>query len=396
MPSIQLQEQDNIDRANRNAFNSIFGESIVGHKIADINIQFQYNIATKDVTSTVANSATVTQANSTAVISSGTNAAGSAELESVDVLRYRAGHEGFAFFTAAFTTGVADSHQYAGIYSDDDGFLIGYDGVNFSAGFRKATSDTFTTQANFSLDNLDGNGDSGFTLDPTKLNIYRISFGWLGVAPVTFEVFAGVKNGWIPFHQIEFHNLQTTTSINNPVLPVKMEAVNSGNTTDLVVKTGSWSAGIVNGAKNPAGRHFATDNSKSVGVSTLTNILTLKNVITFQSKTNRVKVLLKSVSGATEGNKPVVVRLLKDATLGGTPSYSNIDATNSVIQLDTAGTTVTGGTLELPLAMAKADSLFEKVEELEITILPGETLTIAAISSNANDVTNSVRWEELF
>lgn len=386
------------DYAGKQVSHTIFNEIATGRKENDILVQFQYNIATYDVTTSLTGSGTVTQSNSQAVVSSGAIASSSASVESIDSVRYRPGHEAFAYFTTVYINGgVANSTQRHGIYSSDNGFYFGYNGTSFGVGYRNETVDTWITQSNFNKDKLDGTGSSGFILNPTKMNIYKITYGWLGSAPVYYEVFGGNSIGWIVCHVVDFSNSQTGTSIGNPVLPIRCSVTKTAGSTDIVVKTGCWAAGVIDGGSGETGkRTFAYYNTKAISAATVTNIFTLKNNTTFQSKTNRVVVVPKFFTGDSDGAKSVRLSLIKNATLGGSPSYTSIDATNSVISYDTAGTTVTGGTLILPFFLAKVGQISEDLEHIIIKLKPGETLTVSAYSAQASDIDASISWEERF
>lgn len=386
------------DRAGREPLVSEFGELIIGQRATDVQVQFQYNIATADVTDNSANGGAVTQSNSQAVLASGVGATGKASVESVDAIRYRPGHAGMAFFTAAWVTGgTAGAKQYIGPFDADDGFFVGFDGTGFVVGRRRSTVDTTVAQAAFSIDVLDGAGASGinFSAVSGNLNVFAISYGWLGAAPITFWILspAGV---WFPFHRIEYPGTATTPHIDNPVLPIAADITKTSGATDIDMRTCSWFGGSV-GAEGEAGdRSFATNNEKAIGGAAETNILTLQSVATFQAKTNRVKTQCVSVSINSEGAKPVTVRIRRDATLGGSPSYTNIDATNSTLQVDIAGTTASGGTVEEVIRLAKADGQTVDLTSMFIFIRPGDTLTFSAESSQASDVGVSIRWKELF
>jgi len=68
-----------------------------------------------------------------------------------------------------------------------------------------------------------------------------------------------------------------------------------------------------------------------------------------------------------------------------------------VISYDTAGTTVTGGTQILSFQLATNGS--ERIlisDVLDIHIMPGDTLTFSATSTNSAHVFIDVRWRELF
>ena len=143
------------DIGGYSSFNTTFGESIVAQRFTEILEEFQYNINTKTLTDGSENNATVTQSDSMAILTSSTTSNGHAQLESKKKLRYRPGHEGYAFFTALWANGgVANSKQYCGLFDDGDGYFLGYNGTDFVVGYRKDTTDT--TVSTF-------NGDSAFS-----------------------------------------------------------------------------------------------------------------------------------------------------------------------------------------------------------------------------------------
>lgn len=377
-----------------------FGELHIGHREDDVSIQFQYNVSTWDITTSVVSTGTVTQADAMLVVGSGVGATAEAHAESKNGVRYRPGHQADCYFTTLYANGgVANSIQLHGAISqlDEDGFFFGYNGTAFSVGYIKASSYTYIAQSSWNGDKLDGTGSSGYTLDTTKLNIYRISWAWLGASPVVFEVYCGVVLGWVVVHIIEFHNVQATPSINNPVLQVQMHIVKTSGATNIVMKSGSWRGGIVNGGSDIAGkRFFGVQASKSISATTETNIVTIKNNATFQSKTNLVKIELQYLSASADGTKNVRITITKNATLGGTPSYTSIDATNSVVSYDVAGTTVTGGTFEASFQLDKTGKFNENIVELEIYGHPGDTITLSAYSTGASDIVLSLREVEFF
>lgn len=87
---------------------------------------------------------------------------------------------------------------------------------------------------------------------------------------------------------------------------------------------------------------------------------------------------------------------MKNATLGGVPSYTDISATDSVVSIDTAGTTVTGGTELLSFELAgKNDKANEELLNLRFVIHPGETITVAGSSANSATIKASLLWKEL-
>lgn len=184
-----------------------------------------------------------------AVFSTSTGATGGIKAVTNASVAYRPQAEVYAAFTCIFTLGVANSYQRIGIYDANNGFFIGYEGTSFGVTIRKAGSDTTTARASFNLDTLLGAADSKYTrngvpeaLDPEKDNLYRIRFGWLGAAPIVFETLSP-DGAWVPFHIIRHPNTNAATSINNPDLPITLDAQKTSGATNITMSTACWAAG---------------------------------------------------------------------------------------------------------------------------------------------------------
>jgi len=370
---------------------STFGEQIIGRRTHDISVAFNYNISSHDITTTTTGTGASAYDNSTATISPGTGI-GFSSIESHNTVAYRPGSEGFAMFTAAFDNGGESGLiQSAGLMDTDNGFWLGYNGVEFSVAKRKQTVDSIIPLSSF-------NGADISWLDPTKLNIYMIKYGWLGIAPITFWVYDGSVRDWILMHAIDLTNKQTYTHTNTPTLPIYFSTKRvSGSGTAAIIRTASWRGGIVDGGSQDFHRHFSASNTKAGVTSTLTNIFTIRNKSTFQSVSNKVFAELEVISCASDGTKPVEIQIIKSATLGGTPSWSDKDTNNSVMEIDTAGTTVTGGHLVFTLYLGKIESTVQSLIDYNFLWHPGETITLAAKTvSGTSDISFAANWGEIF
>lgn len=386
------------DGANRQGMNTIFGDTITATRQTQINVQFQYNIATYDVTTAIVDTGTVTHSDHKAIVSTGTGVSGSATVQSINSLRYIPGHEGYALFTTVFSTPTVGVNQAIGLFDDSNGLYIGFIGENFCITRRRDGLDNITYQSDFNLDKLNGSGAEGLNIDFTKGNVWRITYGWLGYAVIIFEVMES-DGTWTAFHKIEYPNTSTETNIGNPVLPMRMKISKTGGviTANATIQTGSWNAGIVNGSIDVGNRYQSFAATATItATNSLTNVFTLKNVSAFQTFTNKVRSKMLFLSAACDGTKLTSVRLIKNATLGVTASYTYIDSGNSTIQYDTTATTVSSGITLLTLQLGKTDSKTIDLEGIFIAMYPSETLTFAAISPLATDVSISTRWAEEF
>jgi hypothetical protein len=389
-----------LDYLKRQAHVAIFGDQIVSPRLDEISVQFQYNIATKDIISAVTGSGVVEHDGTNMMrVRAGTGSAvGTAYATSVDTVRYRTGHDIFVYFTCRFSAPDAGCSQYIGLFDANDGIGIGYSGTTFGIVYRSGGVEKFIGQAYFSKTPMteDSFQDGiGYILDPSKVNLYRINFGYLGIAPIIFEVFGGFEYGWVPFHIMEFTNKQTGTHLAQPILPMRVEVASDG-TAVVDVHTPSWNAGlVVDDQTKKADRNFSAKNSKA-GITTETNVITLKNLATFQAKTNRIVTQLTYLSVSVDGTKNATIRLVKNTTLGGSPSYADQDATNSVTQKDVAGTTLTGGTEVFSIQLDKTGRQFVDLTPYHIRLQPGDIVTLGATSASSTDVFGSIGWRELF
>lgn len=377
------------DQSGRIANNSIFGDRIVGWKKPSIAYQFNYGFRTRDFVLTQTNGGTVSSTNSAIVLSTGTNVGGVAAAETVEYLRYIPGHEAYCFFTAIFTSPVANSYQRTGIFDSGDGFFIGYEGIDFKITRRRSGTDYSQTIDVSKVLPLE-------LFDPTRGNVYKISFGYLGFATINFEVL-NPTGTWVLIGRIEYPNSAVETSISTTNLPLRGEVGNTGNNTNIVLKSGSFTAGIVDGGdEDPSSRPY-TYNRGSVTIASGNNLLVLfRNVTTFASRTNRIKAIAQLISAATEGAKPVTWQIVFNPTVTNSPTWNAVNA-DSIMEYSTDATITFGiGEIGVAWSMAKSSSFFQNVEPLKGHIMPGNTAAIIVNSSISSDVEFSMRWKELF
>ena len=85
----------------------------------------------------------------------------SATIQSKKIHKYRPGQGIIARFTSVFTLGVTGTEQIIGLFDENNGFAIGYDGADFGILHRNDSSgtivDTWVHQAQWSKDTADGN-----------------------------------------------------------------------------------------------------------------------------------------------------------------------------------------------------------------------------------------------
>jgi len=378
-----------------------FGEVEMVEPTPVVQADFVYNVNTDMVDVTTTGSGTVTQADSMAVLQTTAASSSSAQIETKRFLKYRPGQGAHIRGTALFTTGVANSEQLFGCGDDVDGLFFGFNGTSFGIMTRNNSVDTWVAQADWNGDVMDGTGGAsnptGQNLDPTKGNVYQINFQWLGFGLIEFAIEDANTGRFVTVHQVRYANANTVPSLLNPSFPILWSVENTTNTTNITLK-GASCVGEVEGKIEYLGPTNAIGNTKTGVGTSFTNILTIRNKATYQTLTNRTPINILKYSIAVDGNKPAEFQLLKNTTLGGTPAYTDISTNTSVIEYDTAGTTVTGGQAIDFGTLAAAGSISEGGQvTTDIIILPGETLTIAVRATNATtDATVAIRWVEDF
>lgn len=314
-----------------------------------------------------------------------------AEVQSVKRVKYRAGLGVVVRFTAIFTTGVANSNQYIGIGDGTDGFFFGYNGATFGVMHRNNSVDTWVAQTAWNLDVCDGTSVMP-NLVHTNGNVFEISYQYLGYGAITFYVEDPTNGHFTPVHRIQYANANTAVSLSHPTLPLCARVENSTNDSNIILYSGSLSA-LIEGKNIPTHLSTAKDNTKT-GITTLTNVITIRNKTTFASITNREIVYPEFLSVAVDGTKNARIEIYLNATLGGSPSYTDIGTNTSIVDFDVAGTTISNGTLVTALALAKEDSGIINLEQLGLFLDPGDTLTVGCVSSASTECSVALDWLE--
>lgn len=252
-----------------------------------------------------------------------------------------------------------------------------------------AVTEAVIAQADWNTDPMDGTGNSGITLDKTKFNVYQIGIQYLGAGAINFQIeatYTGNNAEWVTVHTMRLPNSLIKTTFGNPSFPFTMSAYSNGSSgTNLTVKCGSF-AGFIEGEKKTTGPRFSyTASSASVTAAAFKALLTVRNSRVFAGRTNQSVVNVLGLNAALKHNFPCTIYVFKNATLLGNPSFAQYHAT-SCTYLDTAATTCTIANNSLLVWSGTLGDTgnFDHIFTDELTLQPGESLTIAALSSSGN------------
>jgi len=375
------------------SFVGIFGEQLSAKLADDISVKFPYGVnTTYDVSTSVTGDGAV--ASSSGNLCSISSTTGTAQVQSRDAVRYRPGHTARFLFTASFNgTGTGT----IGAYNDDSGVWLKYDGGTITAGYRNGGIDTSTTALN---------GGSAGSLDWSKINIFEITYGYLGVAPIVISVLDPTEGTFSPLHTFFTPGALTTTHIGTPILPIRMETDG-----DMEILTASWTGGVMGDGSQIGARAFSWNGEFTLSGTDIGTVVTFENMSTFNSKDNAVKVRLLRyeffVDKPSNADGTVQFDIIANPSLTGTPSWTDEETGNSVMRYDTVQQYDSGGKPILTEWVgysgfhnsgAAGGNVFDAAK-IGAVCRPGEQFSILA--RNVDGSTNvtvrvTFNWEELF
>lgn len=287
-----------------------------------------------------------------------------------------------------------DSGSHAGTYS----FAAGATGAAGSIAQTVAgvaASDTWVAQADWNLDPADGTRRLP-ALAPTKGTPYAITYQWLGYGAITYSIEDPITGDFVPVHRIRYANANTAPSLRHPDLPLMVETNNGATTSDIVTQTASM--GVFSfGQQNGRGLRFSTSGLVNTDTTRVMCLAIRSNVVQVEGHTSHVRVQLDTITYGNSGAKVAEFRVYRNPTIVGSPTWTNVDASNSQMQYCTSAATLTGGTRLESALVSATGSQYRQYDEFHTVILrPGDILAVdVALSSGAAaDMQVGFGWRE--
>lgn len=239
----------------------------------------------------------------------------------------------------------------------------------------------FVAQANW-------NRGLSFTVDPTKGNVFKVQYQYLGYGNIDFFVENKETGQFELAHVIEYANTNTEPSLGDPNMRGGWSVSSQGSTTDITLRGASCEVGI-------QGKDLITNDGDALtntvlGVTTtLTNLITFRNRIVRGERRNLADTRLLDVSGLTDSNKGAIIVVIQDATVAGNPDFQYLDKDKSTTEFDVTGTTVTGGILRDVIALPPLGGNSKDLTNRKIINVPNGEITLAGqvVSGAASDIT---------
>ena len=322
---------------------------------------------------------------------------------------YQPGKSQLVLMTAVISSGNNSGiTANVGYFDDNNGIFFSLDDTTLKVVQRSSVSgspvDTAATQATVNGDPLDGTGDSGYTLDPTKTQIMWLDIEWLGVGRVRTGFVIDGK--FIQFHEFLNANNLSTVYMSTPNLPVRYEIANDGTgaatTMDHICCTVISEGGLQdNGVVRAASTGTTVINANTAGTYYVIHGIRLKT--TALSAT--VKILNASIIATTSDDYEWQLRLNPTIATG----ISFADQTNSVVQTGPGNTgnpstsTATGGTIIASGFVKSGVGGGAASVDIDTAITLGAQidgtrdeiyLVVAPFSANS-DIAGGITWREL-
>ena len=295
---------------------------------------------------TTATGGTVTyDANASTVLLNVTTSSGSEVVrQTYRSFSYQPGKSLLVMNTFVMPTAQANQRIRIGYFNTENGVFLERDGTSVYITRRTYVSgaavDTRVAQADWNGDRLDGTGDSGFTLDLTKAQIFWQDFEWLGVG--------SVRCGFVIDGQIivcnTFKNANNLDSVymTTAILPVRYEVTNTGATASSATIKQICSTVISEGGyEKKVALDVARMTTANTGIGT--TFVPLVSIRLASGRTGAVVIPDGySVLPTSSSSTTFEIVLVKNPTLTGA-SWTASSSAN--VDYDITATSYTGGTI---------------------------------------------------
>jgi hypothetical protein len=284
----------------------------------------------------VANNAVVT-------LTVDTNSGDEVVRETERVFNYQPGKSLLIMNTFVFNEAKTGLRQRVGYFGAENGIFLEQDGTTINVVRRSYVTgsvvDTKIAKSSWNGDKLDGNGESGYTLDLTKAQIFWVDLEWLGVGSVRCGFVIDGK--FIVCHTFHHANLITGVYMSTATLPIRYEITNTAATASESTLKQICSTVISEGGYEKKVKPLVVRMTTSKTVDT--SIVPLISIRLASDRLDSV-ILLKAfdVLPIASAATTFEILLIKNPTLTSA-SYDTTAFTN--IDFDLAATALSGGTI---------------------------------------------------
>lgn len=254
-------------------------------------------------------------------------------------------------------------------------------------------------QSEWNIDPLDGTGPSGITLDHSKLNVFQISFRWLGAGEIRFAMENPENGDLMFFHHIHYSNRNTDVHLDNPSFKIGYIAANlTLGTVENVRVIGASILGAIEGVTPILGltNAITSDRKTTLGSNTLHHILSVKNRLTFVNKINLRSMNLNEVGIAFQGNDPLEFFVFFNQATSVPLQWISADGGESSALYSTTTATILSSTAPaVAYVLPAGGSANFDISNFNIRIPPNNYVSIGVRSAQSiSSILGSAIWSE--
>jgi hypothetical protein len=229
-----------------------------------------------------------------------------------------------------------------------DSSITSLSGVRVSA-----VIDARIPQSIWNLDTADGAGESGFTLDINKIQMYYIDYAWYGAGTIRF----GIKDQGgdiIYLHKFVHGNNKTEAYFRAGNLPIRYEVVNGEDSPSDPPSLFHWGTSLIMDGRFDEDRGYTFARAGLINTINTGDSYCLLNIRLAPTVDNGIagpfgardltnRMQLWPIGCDVASTDSVVVSIILNGTLSSpAPAWTNVGG-NSLTQYDDAATVVTGG-----------------------------------------------------
>jgi hypothetical protein len=243
----------------------------------------------------------------------------------------------------------ANLTQSVGYFNDSNGVFFKRTGSTNSFVLRSSSTPTPGTpsdvrtvnQADWNGDKLDGTGESGLTLDPSKAQILWMDFEWLGVGSVRCGFI--IDGTYIICHTFDNANEITSVYMTTAILPVRYSITSTTAAVAASMKAICCSVVSEGGFGQTSIDHVARRTTVFTNIDTAATFYPIVSIRLAAGRTGSV-VLPNRTQFLPLTNQNYEVVLLKNPTLTGAtwaatvPSDSNVEFDVAATAISSVGT----------------------------------------------------------
>jgi len=135
-------------------------------------------------------------------------------------------------------------HFVTQVYDDTSLFVTpDYRGIAASGVRVSLVEELRVKQGDFNIDNMDGTGPSGYTIDLTKMQMMGIQYSWYGAGYIDFMA-RGSDGHWVLAHRFKNNNINDEAYMRSGNLPIRYSIENDSPSTYLTAAMNSSQATV--------------------------------------------------------------------------------------------------------------------------------------------------------